>query len=272
MPIIDTHCYLAEMILLSIQEVRSTTVNYDLDPDGNTILVLVHPETPSAEKDSTDSAATSSQSSSSMVVHCGQSSESEQNEGAGGLPLSMQSRNYEKAEPTSISYRVKGQHLCRVSSHFENLLMGPWFENTHFEHGGGGFKLYLWEGQWDPNALLILLRVIHHQLSEIPEIIDLTLLWKIVVIADYLNCIDFLADFLQQWGLDALSQYRRNIAFGMDHDTVLKDGLLCTFISWKLRLRGEFRMATRILVLWAQGPIHDSGSSVSIDDCIIGWF
>lgn len=147
--------------------------------------------------------------------------------------------------------------------------MGPWFENAHFEHEGG-IKLYLWEGKWDPLALLILLRIMHDQISDIPEIIDLNTLGKIVVIAEYLKCIDFLSGFLRLWGLDALSQYRRNIAFGIDNDTVVRDGLLCTFISWKLRLRREFRMATKFLVSWAQGPINNPGSS--IDECIIGWF
>lgn len=110
----------------------------------------------------------------------------------------------------------------------------------------------------------------HHQLSNIPEIIDLRLLGKIVVIAEYLNCIDLFSSFLRLWGHDALSQYRRNIAFGIDDDAVVRDGLLCTFISWKLRLREEFRMATKFLVLWAQDLIHDPGSS--IDEYIIGWF
>lgn len=59
------------MIPLSIQEVRSTAVDYDLDPDGNAILVLILPETDSAEQHGTDSAATDSHSTGSMVVHCG---------------------------------------------------------------------------------------------------------------------------------------------------------------------------------------------------------
>jgi hypothetical protein len=257
------------MIPLSIQEVRSTTVDYDLDPDGNTILVLVHPQTNSAEQHGTDSAATDSYSTGSMVVHCGQSYDSEEIEEAGQLPSNNQSGNNEKAEAASVLYRVQIQQLCRVSSHFKSLFMGPWFENAHFQREGG-IKLYLWEEEWDPVALLILIRIMHHQLSDIPENIDLNLLGEIVVIAEYLKCLDFLSGFLRLWGLDALSQYRRNIAFGIDNDTVVKDGILCTFISWKLRLRGEFCMATKFLVLWAQGPINSPESS--IDECIIGWF
>jgi hypothetical protein len=266
---IDTHFYFAEMIPLSIQEVRSTTVDYDIDPDGNTILVLVHPQTNSAEQYGADSAATDPYSTGSMVAHCGQSYKSDENEEARELPSNTLSGNNEKAEAASVLYRVQIQQLCRVSSHFKSLVMGPWFENAHFQREGG-IKLYLWEEKWDPVALLILLRIMRHQLSDIPEIIDLNLLGKIVVIAEYFKCLDFLSGFLRLWGLDALIQYRRNIAFGIDNDTVVRDGVLCTFISWKLRLRGEFRMATKFLVLWAQCPINSPESS--IDECIIGWF
>jgi hypothetical protein len=254
------------MIPLSIQEVRGITVDYDLDAEGNTILVLIHPETNSAEQNGTDSAATDSNSSGSMAVHCGQSYESEQNEGMEERAPNTEFGNNERAEEVMVSYRVQRQQLCRFSRLFKNLFMGPWFENTHFEREGG-IKLYLWEGKWDPVALLILLRIMHHQLSDIPDILHLKLLGKIVIIADCLKCAGFLGQFLRLWGLDALSQFRRSVAFGIDNDTVLRDGILCTFISWKLRLHGEFRMATKFLVLWAQGPISNFESSV--DESII---
>lgn len=80
------------MTPLSIQEVRSTTVHYDLDPDGDAILVLVDPETNSDEKNDTDSVETDSDSSGSMVVHCGDSSELEEDEGAEVSPSNTRSR------------------------------------------------------------------------------------------------------------------------------------------------------------------------------------
>lgn len=242
-------------------------VDHDLDPHGNTILVLVNPETDHAKHNGIDSAKIDVHSSSSMVVCCEQPSGSEEHGGEGVPPSNTQTADSEKAEAASVSYRLKGQQLCLVSRYFKNLFTGPWFENAHFQRDGG-IRLYLWEEKWDPVALLILLRIMHHQLCDIPEIIDLSLLGKMVVIAEYLKCIDFLSGFLRLWGLDALSQYRRHIAFGIDDDTVVRDGLLCTFISWKLRLRGEFRLATKFLILWAQAPIHDPRAS--IDEYIVG--
>ncbi|KAF5014602.1 hypothetical protein F66182_14350, partial [Fusarium sp. NRRL 66182] len=264
---IEQKFHLNDMTPLSLQEVRNMPVDHDLDPNGNMILVFINPEVDSTNHSSTDNANIDAYSGISMAVHCGQPSEPEEPEGEAGLPSNTQTADSEKLEAVSSSYRVKWQQLCLVSRYFKNLFTGPWFENAHFQRDGG-IKLYLWEEKWDPVALLILFRIMHYQLCDIPEIIDLSLLGKIVVIAEYLQCIDFLSEFLRLWGLDALSQYRRHIAFGIDNDTVVRDGLLCTFISWKLRLHGEFRLTTKFLVLWAQGPTHDPGAS--IDECIIG--
>ena len=90
-----------------------------------------------------------------------------------------------------------------------------------------------------------------------------------VIIVDYLICTDFLGYFFRVWGAAALSKYRREIILGIDNNAiVVMKGLVCTYISWKLGLREEFRMATKALAFWAECPI--TNPELSIDQSIIG--
>lgn len=144
--------------------------------------------------------------------------------------------------------------LLKPLEYFENIFMGPWLGNrpSRFE---GGIKLYLWEVNCDPEALVVLLLIMHHKYADLPRPLYFDTVAKIVLIAEYLRCINFLREFLVFSGVHPLAYYPHNLILERDDCTSIRNTIFMVFISWKLRFKSDFRTATRLLVLRAQGPI-----------------
>lgn len=128
------------------------------------------------------------------------------------------------------TYQVSSRHLILASPFFRAALTKGWKE-THIlgTHGSVTFTVY----DWDDQALMIFLNIIHGQHRDLPWKIGLELLAKVTVIADYYQCIDAI-QFM------ALSWY----AFLKPTCSDLvrpKDIVLWLWVSWVLRLPEQFR-------------------------------
>ncbi|KAK1991092.1 hypothetical protein LX36DRAFT_694949 [Colletotrichum falcatum] len=77
---------------------------------------------------------------------------------------------------SEIKYLVSSRHLALASTKFE-----------------AEFK------EWDPEALLILMRVIHGQTRSVPRQIDLEILAKIAVLVDYYDSLEVVEVFASIW-------------------------------------------------------------------------
>ncbi|KAF4150839.1 hypothetical protein CNMCM8927_005401 [Aspergillus lentulus] len=128
------------------------------------------------------------------------------------------------------TYQVSSRHLILASPFFRAALTKGWKETHNLgTHGSVTFTVY----DWDDQALMIFLNVIHGQHRDLPWKIGLELLAKVTVIADYYQCIDAI-QFM------ALSWY----AFLKPTCSDLvrpKDIVLWLWVSWVLRLPEQFR-------------------------------
>lgn len=253
---------------ITLQRVQDVSVNYNIDRNGNTILILMDPKTTFAVQTNHDGESTDAHSDHSMMVDHEQSDESEEEEHMDENASNTERGNNKETEGIPLSYRVSREYLTTASTYFANMAACSCCEST--DPGQESGILLSSKEAWDPEALSILLQIMHYPTIEILQPIDLKLIGKMVVIADYLSCIQVLKDFLIRSHLDAIIIKRRvdSMSGSNGFGFALRDAIICTFISWKLLMPAEFGTATQTLMLKASHPIRNFG--LSFNSVIMG--
>jgi hypothetical protein len=255
------------MFILSHNEFRNTAVDHDISSDGDVIIVLVNPSTSFAVPGRLDGISNNPRLTDSVIASISQfhfTEQDRQNE-HNAIDVHKQTR--------SVSYRVPSDALYRISRYFKCIFSAPpWFEAEPF-NSYGGIKIELHGKAWDPEALRVLLQLMHDDV-DLKEDINLELLGKTVLIADYFECPKFLGFYLREWWKDAAKELQMCLILSTYTD-ILTDSLMrgvtiCAFISLKLGLSDEFKNATRILVHNALRPIN--GLGLPFPPSIIGIF
>lgn len=95
-----------------------------------------------------------------------------------------------------VRMRVSSSHLSLASPHFKRQLRGDWRE-SHILRSDGCVSLSLED--WDPDALLILMNVIHSQTRRIPRSISLEMLTKLAILLDYYEYIEVTELISEVW-------------------------------------------------------------------------
>ncbi|KAL5866393.1 hypothetical protein ACKVWC_011429 [Pyricularia oryzae] len=135
-----------------------------------------------------------------------------------------------------VRFRLSSKHMILASPYFKTMLGGPWREADELE---------VEAEDWDTEALLILMRVIHGQNQHVPRLIKLELLAKIAVLVDYYQCrdaIDLAAEiWIQQ--LTPPEEPSKNLVFWL-------------LISSVFRREEIFRAMTTIALRQSQGPLR----------------
>ncbi|KAK3208892.1 hypothetical protein GRF29_69g21024 [Pseudopithomyces chartarum] len=139
----------------------------------------------------------------------------------------------------AIHYHVSAQHLSLASTRFEGMLSGRnWKEGVPDKIDG---LYHISAEDWDADALLILLNVVHHRNRQVPRSVSLEMLAKITVLIDYYDCAEAVELCTERW-VDQLkrtspvpSRFCRNL-------------MLWMCIAWVLKLPHEFRKTTIIAI------------------------
>jgi hypothetical protein len=216
-----------------------TKIIHQIDPIADTVIILknsnasfaswsqaevgrhatAHIEEPAAVRDAhtetSDEAALFAESSSetNLVRHC----------------------NWEE----EIRYHVSSRHLTLASPKFERMLSGEnWKEGVRNEHDG---LYYIYTEDWDMEALLLLLGILHHRNRQVPRTVSLEMLAKIVVLIDYYDCAEALETFTERWveHLKVTSPVPSHFC---------RDLMLWMCIAWVLRLPHEFAQTTTVAI------------------------
>lgn len=95
-----------------------------------------------------------------------------------------------------VRIRVSSKHLMLASSYFKRNL-GSGLVEGHIIRSHGHIELPM-SGQ-DPEAMLIIMNIIHGRTREIPISIDVNILTKIAVLVDYLQCHEVTEPYLDKW-------------------------------------------------------------------------
>jgi hypothetical protein len=148
-------------------------------------------------------------------------------------------------EDNSIRYRVSSRHLALASGFFRtSLAKNGWIEGQA-DAGSGMYQLSA--ADWDPEAFLILLRVLHLRNRLVPRSLPLELLAKVAVLVDYYRCTEAVEIFSEMWVADAKETSPVPSTYG-------RDLVLWMCVAWVFKLPAEFQQATDVAFKQSKTP------------------
>lgn len=134
-----------------------------------------------------------------------------------------------------IHYNVSSRHLRLASPKFESQLSGEnWKEGVPDENDG---RYHIPAEDWDMEALLILLNVLHHRNRQVPRSVSLEMLAKIAVLIDYYDCAEAAELCTERW----VEHLRKTSPIP---SSFCRNLMLWMCIAWVLRLPHEFTQTT----------------------------
>ena len=158
-----------------------------------------------------------------------------------------------KEDTASISYqnclriRVSSKHLALASLYFKrNLESGMSESHTLNSEGRVDFLM----DDEDPEAMLIIMNVIHGRTRQVPRCVDLDMLTKIAVLVDYLECHEAIEPFSDMW----IDDLKGSIA--VTYSNALIQWLCISLIFQK---ESQFSAMTRTAIRQTKGPIQTLG-------------
>ncbi|KAL2838627.1 hypothetical protein BJY01DRAFT_257973 [Aspergillus pseudoustus] len=150
-------------------------------------------------------------------------------------------------EEECFRIQVSAKHLLVSSAFFNELLTGKWKESvTYLEKR----SVEVTATDWDIDALLILLRVIHHQHYQIPRVLSLEMLAKVALLADYYQCEETVSVWATTW-IDALEETIPTM--------YCRELFLWIWVSWYFKLQEKFKEATSRAMSWSPGRLSSLG-------------
>lgn len=207
-------------------------VVHEIDPNADTIIILVNPDAsfaPWSHDEVENDAMTLAEGCADMRVFDQPTSPAASSCG--------QSLADDTTLEEEVHYHVSSRHLTLASPRFEGMLSGGrWKEGVRNDVDG---LYHVTAEDWDTEALLILLNVLHHRNRRVPRTISLELLAKLAVLIDYYECAEALELFTERWIKDLK-------AFSPVPSHICRDLLLWMCIAWVLRLPDEFLETTTV--------------------------
>ncbi|KAK2008325.1 hypothetical protein LZ32DRAFT_460230 [Colletotrichum eremochloae] len=120
--------------------------------------------------------------------------------GFGSVEGSQPAQNTQSDEESEVKFLLSSRHLILASRYFNAKLNGTWKEATHHAVDK---RYHLEASDWDSDALLLLMNVIHGRTRSVPRRVDCEMLAKIAVLVDYYDCHEVVEVFASMW-IDAL--------------------------------------------------------------------
>ena len=112
------------------------------------------------------------------------------------------------------------------------MLQGPWKEGKTLTSAG---CVEITVEDWDPEAFMILLNIIHGHMRKVPRSLDFEMLTKMAILVDYYECLEIMEFHAERW-IDQLPAKRPFT----NHDDPIR--WLC--ISWVFRNGKLFKEIT----------------------------
>ncbi|KAI2612176.1 uncharacterized protein GGS25DRAFT_474095 [Hypoxylon fragiforme] len=155
------------------------TPSHKLDPDGDVLLTLHNPAAPFAVWVNRTLLPPPPPHSDSQHV-------SAKTDDDGSL----------SAKKPDVRFLLSSKHLSLASDYFKRMFRSPWKESsadlsTGYHHVDAK--------DWDPDALLILMQILHCQNAAVPTSVDLEMLAKLAVLVDYYRCHDATTIWVKTW-------------------------------------------------------------------------
>lgn len=97
-------------------------------------------------------------------------------------------------ERCEVRMRLSSRHLCLASPVFQRMLEGPWEKKTDSQS-----LREVEASEWNPEALLIVLNIVHNRHSAVPKSITQEMLGEIALIVDYYSFHEPMEIFGERW-------------------------------------------------------------------------
>lgn len=149
-------------------------------------------------------------------------------------------------EINEVRMLVSSRHLCLASSTFRTMLQGPWHEGCSNDEP----TRQITTTEWDAEALLIVLDMVHGHHRAVPRSISLEMLAKIATIVDYYNCHEVTEVFVDHWIL------------GLENNLPFSYGIECVLwlsVSWVFSRADILKKMADIAVMECRLPIETMG-------------
>jgi hypothetical protein len=142
-------------------------------------------------------------------------------------------------EEDEVWYYVSRRHLVSASPTMDRMLSGTdWKEGIRNENDG---LYHVRVEDWDSEALLLVLQILHLRNSQVPRTVSLEMLGKISVLIDFYNCAEALESFTERW-----IEHLRVAAPVPSY--LCRDLMLWMCIAWVLKLPQEFAQTTTVAI------------------------
>lgn len=214
-------------------------ITHEIAPKGDTILVVNNPNAPFAP-----------------------------------WPKTSDRSSEESGEPKcnpEVRIRVSSAHLKLASPYFDRALSGDWKEATVLRETGSA---EIETSDWGVEALLLLLRIFHCQLSDLPKTITLELLANLCTLIDYYEChsiLDFVSERWYQSQYVVTSLGNTNLVHLMSNGTSeitliqieelidQRQMMLFLWVTWVFNKPNAFLACSSFLISTIDGPLTSLG-------------
>ncbi|KAK6853753.1 hypothetical protein PG995_010565 [Apiospora arundinis] len=159
-------------------------------------------------------------------------------EEVGNVSSSESSDASDTDDDVEVRMRLSSRHLILASAFFKKMLQGPWEESR---------TRTLEASDWDAEALLILMNIIHGRNRAVPRSISLEMLAKISVLVDYYRCHEVVELFAACWILDLRPSLPKDYG---------RDFTLWLSISWVLSQEDLFKTLTQVAIRETARPLQ----------------
>lgn len=161
----------------------------------------------------------------------------------------------EKGRSVEIRFQVSSAHLTLSSPIFKAMLDGPFSEGIRNKDNLFEVKAF----EWNAEALVILLDIIHGHHRSLPKTVELDILVEIAMLCDYYHCQEIVETFAERW----------ITAFGEDKPHEEEATMNWMFIAWAFQKGNLFTSMVARTLKHRQIPMH---TDVPLPSTIIGMF
>ncbi|KAG5746829.1 hypothetical protein H9Q69_010017 [Fusarium xylarioides] len=141
-----------------------------------------------------------------------------------------------------IRLRVSSAHLILSSPVFKAMLDGPFSERIR--NKGNLFEVKAFE--WNAEALVILLDIIHGHHRSLPQKVELDILIEIAMLCDYYRCEEIVETFAKQW----------ITAFAEDKPYEEEATMNWMFIAWVFQRGDMFNSKVAMTLQYSRISVH----------------
>ncbi|PTB63511.1 hypothetical protein BBK36DRAFT_1143982 [Trichoderma citrinoviride] len=190
---------------------------HEIDPNGDTLLILRNPNAPFAVPAPPPG------------------------------PPQKRAKTHQSADSKpEVHMRLSSKHLALASEYFQKLMVGGWKETTTTAEGQYSYTIQTED--FDEEALLIVMNIIHGKTTNLPRSVNLKRLAKISLLVDYYRCHEAVQFFSQTW----LKSLGKTASKSRDH-------LLELSVSWVSANADAFRNSSMSLIKSSVKPIDSLG-------------